>query len=122
MGMGEVVMLSPSHPLQLVLGPGCWLAWFAAIYAGLSLACAAAPPAPELGPATLINLMLWLSTLALMLLLSYWARRCWQWARQNPGASSAEKMVARVGSGLHAVATFSTLAVGVMVLLLPPCL
>lgn len=115
-------MLSPAHPLQLVLGLGSWLVWFGAIYGGLSLACAATPPASERGPMTLINVVLWLSALALMLLLCYWARRCWLWARRHDGASPAERMVARVGSGLHLVAAFSTLAVGATVLLLPPCL
>lgn len=114
-------MLSPAHPLQLVLGLGCWMVWFAGIYSGLSLACAAAPPPPEQGQWTYINLALWLSTLVLVVLLCYWAWRCWRW----PGmarASAAQKMVARVGGALHSVAAFSTLVVGATVLTLPPCL
>lgn len=115
-------MLSPAHPFQLAFGLTLWIGWFGAIYAGLSLACVASAPAPERGPLTLINLTLWISALVLIALLCYLARRCWRWLQQHPEASSAEKMVARVSGALHLVAAFSTLAVGAMVLLLPPCL
>lgn len=122
MGLGEAVMLSPAHPVQLFLGLGCWIIWFAGIYGGLSLACAAAAPHPAYGPWTAINLALWISSLLLAALLCFWAWRCWRWLRHNANASAAQRMVARVGGGLHAVAAFSTLAVGATVLALPPCL
>jgi hypothetical protein len=37
-------MLSITHPLQLVPGLIIWALWFIAIYGGLSVACALAPP------------------------------------------------------------------------------
>jgi hypothetical protein len=114
----------PSHPLHLVAGQTLWLAWFAAIYAGLSVACNAAPPAPEQGPFTAVNAALLLATLLTTGVLGWAAWRCRQAARRAPtgDAGARRRFLAGTAAWLYLVAAVATLAVGLPVALLPPCL
>lgn len=115
-------MLSPFHPIQLALGLAVWIIWFGTIYGGLSLGCVVAPPDPEQGPFTWINALLLLVTLAIAALLLNWARNCWRAAGRETGPDrSPRALIAHVAAGLHLTAAIATLAVGLTLLALPPC-
>lgn len=110
-------MLSPSHPLQLPMGLIIWSLWFVTIYTSLSVACALAPPAAELGPRTWINGVLLILTCAVALLLSLLFVRNWR-----APVSGHQRFIARVAAGIYAAAALATLGVGLPVIALPPCL
>jgi hypothetical protein len=116
--------LPASHPLHLVLGLTLWFAWFCVVYAGLSVACAVAPPAPETGPFNGLNAGLLVLTVLTSLLLGWAARRCWRDAQQFPARSppGRKRFVADASAALYALAAVSTLLVGLPLLVLPPCL
>lgn len=116
-------MLSPYHPLQLALGLAVWIVWFALMYGALTVACEMAPPPAEHGPFTWINLALLFSTLAITGLLLYWAYACWRAARADIGPVSASRLfIARLGAGIYLMGAIATFSLGLMALLLPPCL
>lgn len=116
-------MIPPRHPLQLALGLALWLVWFSLAYGGLSLGCALAPPPPEAGAWTWINVLLLLSTLVVAALLLIWSRRCWLSAKTGgKGDFSAPALIAYVAAGVHLTAAVATLGVGVTTVFLPPCL
>jgi hypothetical protein len=110
------------HPLQLALGLAIWITWFGVVYGGLSLVCVSAPPDASLGPFTWINGLLLVVTMLVALLLLYYGWQCWR--APGHGAEEARRarvLVARVAAGLHLVAALATLAVGIPLLVLPPC-
>lgn len=117
--------LVATHPVHLVLGLGLWFAWFCAVYAGVSVACAVAPPAPELGARNAVNAGLLLVTLLATALLAWAAWACARQARQLPSGNgpqaARERFVATAAAALYAVAAFSTLVVGLPLLLITPC-
>ncbi len=116
-------MLSPYHPLQLALGLAVWIVWFALMYGALTVACEMAPPPTEHGPYTWINVALLSSTLAITGLLLYWANACWRAAREGIGpVSESHLFIARLGAGINLTGAIATFCLGLMVLLLPPCL
>jgi hypothetical protein len=116
-------MLSPYHPLQLILGLAVWIVWFASMYGALSFACEMAPPPTEHGPYTWINVALLSSTLAITGLLLYWANASWRAARADIGPVSASHLfIARLGAGINLMGAIATFSLGLMALLLPPCL
>ena len=111
-------MAEPGHPLQLVLGPLTWAAWFVVMYAGLSLGCTLAPPAGQ-GAVTWLNGLLLAATLVVTLLLLACALRCW---RASSTAEAQRWFVSRVAAGIYLYSAVSTLLVGAPVVVLPPCL
>nr|WP_163500776.1 hypothetical protein [Halomonas socia] len=111
--------LALTHPLHLVIGLTLWSLWFVTIYGGLSVACAVAPPAPEQGALTTINVALGLLTAATAALLGWLAWACLQAARDKPGRS---RFVAAVSAGLYLYSAVATLFVGIPVIGVPPCL
>ncbi|QTF91437.1 hypothetical protein [Halomonas sp. BM-2019] len=111
--------LAPSHPAQLVLGLTLWSLWFVAIYAGLSVACAVAPPAPGQGALTGINGGLALLTLPTLALLAWLAWRGLVAGRESIGPA---RFVALVGAGLHLFSAVGVAFVGLPLVALPPCL
>ena len=116
-------MLSPYHPLQLVLGLIVWIAWFAMIYGALAIACEVAPPPYEQGPFTWINAALLFNTLFITGLMLYWANVCWRAARASDKQNNAsDRFIARLGAGINPVAAIATLSLGLMSMPLPPCL
>jgi hypothetical protein len=119
--MSRLRWLHPAHPLHLVLGLLLWFVWFCAVYGGLAVACAWRAPS---GPSTVFSalnataLALTLVTAALLL----WA--AWVGARAlRSGAVPLprQRFVVRVSAVLYAVAAASTLAVGLPLLVVPPC-
>jgi hypothetical protein len=116
-------MLSPYHPLQLVLGLIIWITWFALIYGALAIACEIAPPPLEHGPFTWINAALLINSLIITALLLYWALVCWWAARDNNRQVNASGLfIAKLGAGINGVAAIATLSLGLMTMPLPPCL
>lgn len=133
--------LGADHPLQLVLGLTVWFVWFCAVYGGVSVACAVAPPPPGQGALNWVNGALLALTLATTLLLAWAAWTCGRAAHPQTqmartpktaragGAAPAvpathtatRRFIARAGAALHATAAVSTVVVGLPLALLPPC-
>lgn len=115
--------LDATHPLQLALGLAVWLTWFCVAYAGMSVACSVAPPPPEAGVFNWINGALLLLTVATAAVLAGAAWICARAAGRL--AAMAEdrrrRFVARSAALLHGAAAVSTLALGLPMGLLPPC-
>lgn len=111
-------MFAPTHPLQLVLGLIIWSAWFVLIYAVLSIACSAAPSIDLFSAINWINGLLLLLTTITCALLVFFSLRCWRVATE----AGNHRFVARVAAGIYLVAAVSTLAIGLPILVLPPCL
>lgn len=113
-------MIAPNHPIQLALGLVIWSAWFVAAYGGLSVGCRIAPPAPEAGSFTWINLALLAITVPVIAGLLVLARRCWRFA--DSGQGQGQGFVASVAAGIHLTAAAATLGIALPALYLPPCL
>ena len=111
-------MFAPTHPLQLALGLIIWSVWFVLIYSVLSIGCAFAPPDNSLSPLNWLNALLLVLTLLTTVLLGLFAWRCWR----APTPLGEHQFIARVAAGIYLVGAVSTLAIGLPVLVLPPCL
>ncbi|MFO7647146.1 hypothetical protein [Halomonas sp. 3H] len=110
---------APSHPAQLLLGLTLWSLWFVALYGGLSVACALAPPRPGQGAFTAINGGLALLTLATLALLAWLAWRGLDAARRE---ADRRRFIALTGAGLHLFSAAGVAFVGLPIVTLPPCL
>ncbi len=106
-------------PLHLVLGPIIWAGWFVTMYAGLSVACSVAPPAPGARSATWLNGGLLVLTLVVAAWLSLAGWRCWRQA--TAGDPVDGYFIGRVSAGAYLLLAASTLMIGAPVILLPPC-
>lgn len=114
-------MMAPTHPLQLALGLIVWSVWFVALYGGLSVGCALAPPDAGLGARTGLNALLAALTAIAFGWLVWQLRRCWRAARSRPDDAPSRRFITTLSAGIYAVAAVSTLAIGIPVLSLPPC-
>lgn len=115
-------MLAPTHPMQLALGLIVWAVWFVAIYGGLSVGCAVAPPTPDQGSLNWLNLVLAVFTAVVVAWLLRQMVLCWQEADTKGAGWSRRRFMATVSGGVYAVAAVSTLFIGLPVIGLPPCL
>lgn len=106
-----------THPAQLVVGPLIWSLWFVSIYAGLSLACALAPPTDQ--GLSWINAALLLFTLATVLLLGGLFVACCRAARASTGQPA---LIGWVAASVHLVSAITALFIALPGLMLPPCL
>ena len=113
-------MPGPTHPAHLVLGLAIWSLWFIVIYGGLSVGCAIAPPATESGPLNWLNAALLLSTTFTLAVLAWLMLACWRTGRHEDIARR-QRFIAVTSAGLYAVATLSTLVIGLPAAALPPC-
>lgn len=111
-------MFALTHPLQLALGLIIWSGWFVLVYSLLSIGCEFALPDNSLNPFNWLNALLLVLTLLTTTLLGFFAWRCWR----APVPSGNRQFIARVGAGIYLAAAVSTLAIGLPVLVLPPCL
>ena len=109
-----------THPVHLVLGLVIWSVWFVALYGGLSVGCAVAPPDAAQGPLNWINGVLLVLTLACTALLVYWSLYCWR-GRASAGSDRPRGFIARVGAAVHLVSAAAVLFIGLPVVALPPC-
>jgi len=105
--------LRADHPSQLVLGLALWSAWFVVVYGGHALACRAGAPVP------VIVAVLLAFTVAVGAVLACAAWRCLTAARTLP--DGVARFLARSGAALHAVASLSTVFVGLPLLWVPAC-
>ena len=113
-------LLSLSHPIHLVSGLTIWGIFFVAIYAGLSVACSAAPPDPERDMFTAINAGVGVVTLVTTALLAWLA-----WASLVTGRKAVigrERFFAYASAGIFLFSAGGTLFVGYPIIFLPPCL
>jgi len=131
-------MWSPGHIAQTFIGLTIWAIWFSLLYGGLSIACAAAPPDVALGAYNWLNASLLLFTLTTTALLGALSLRCWkassrppadhrtndsaQASHQRSSRANSHRFITRVAAGCHLLAAVATLAVGLPVIALPPCL
>lgn len=114
-------MLAPSHPLQIALGLIVWSVWFVALYGGLSVGCALAPPDADLGARTWLNGLLAALTAITFAWLVWQVRRCWRAARPGMDDAPNRRFITTLSAGIYAVAAVSTLVIGIPILGLPPC-
>lgn len=118
-------MFSPFHPLQMVFGLIVWSGWFVFIYGGLAIVCAVAPPDPEQGAMTWINMVLLVLGVLLALFLLLCARRCWFARASVDRPSDAEKanqrFIASAAASVYLISAFATLALAMPAVTLPPC-
>lgn len=110
---------SPGHPVQLILGLTIWSLWFVALYGGLSVACAVAPPSPGQGALSGLNLWLGLLSLVTLAALLWLARFCLAAVRRE--RSRAARFIAAVAAGLHLFSASGVAFVGLPLVALPPC-
>ncbi|UTH34377.1 hypothetical protein NLY39_11755 [Pseudomonas sp. KHPS1] len=114
-------LASPYNPIHIPLGLVLWSLWFVAVYGGLSVGCALAPPAPEQGQWTWLNALLALFSLLTFMVLLWLARR-FQLAARRADEQPAGRFVARLTASVHLVGALGTLFVALPILSLPPCL
>lgn len=117
---GHTAWWKPGHPVHLLLGLTIWSLWFVALYGGLSVTCAVAPPSPGQGALTALNLSLGLLTLVTLGALLRLARFSLAAVRREP--SRAARFIAAVSGGLHLFAASGVAFVGLPLVVLPPCL
>ncbi len=114
------------RPWQLVAGLGVWALWFLAVYVGVSVSCAVAPPPVVDGPFNAVNAGLVLLTIATALGLGWASVACGRSMRRLPPASessetSRRRFIAGASTALYGVAAIATVFVGLPLLAIPPC-
>lgn len=109
------------HPLQIPLGLIVWGVWFIALYSGLSVGCAVAPPDAAAGPWNWLNAVLGGASLATVGLLLGLSTLCWRASRRVGKNERAKRFIARVGVSVHLVAALATLFIALPIVGLPPC-
>jgi hypothetical protein len=115
-------MLNAAHPVHLVLGLVVWSVWFVAMYGGLSVACAIVPPPETAGALTWINGLLLLLTGFTAAALLYGAGRCWLAVRAAADDPQLVRFIPGVSALVYLSASGAVLAIGLPVIVLPPCL
>ena len=110
--------LEATHPLHLAIGFIVWMAWFTLVYGGVSVACAAAPPATHDGPWTWVNASLLVLTLVVACVLAWAAWRCGRASRQG---DEGRRFFGWANTFGYAAASVSTAVVGLPLAFLPPC-
>jgi hypothetical protein len=115
-------MLTAAHPVHLVLGLVVWSVWFVAMYGGLSVGCAVAPPPESAGALTWINGLLLLLTVFTAAALVYGALRCWFAVRAAADDPRRARFIPGVSAAVYLSASGAVLAMGLPAIVLPPCL
>lgn len=115
-------MATAMHPLRLVAGPTLWALSFVALYGGLSVGCAVAPPDPADGAGTWLNTSLIVMTLGFVGGMLYWAFRYSRLAGRDLPRESSEALIVCGAAALHLVSALATVAIALPVLVLPPCM
>ncbi|TVP60541.1 MAG: hypothetical protein EA349_01170 [Halomonadaceae bacterium] len=111
------------HGAHLVMGLVIWSLWFVALYGSLSVVCSLAPPAIEAGPLNWLNAGLLVITLLTTGLLGVAAWRCWQLSPDKQANNfPLGRFMGRLAAAIYLLSAVSTLAVGLPVLVLPPCI
>lgn len=108
-----------AHPWHLIGGLTIWAAWFVVMYGGLSVACELYAPAAGSGVLNWISLLLLLLTLLTCGYLVVCAAGCWRGAR---AAASQKRFTLKVGAAVYLSSALATLAVGLPVGVISPCM
>ncbi|WP_447928633.1 hypothetical protein [Vreelandella sp. EE27] len=108
-----------THPAHLVVGLTLWSIWFVAVYGGLSVACAVAPPAPDQGAMTGLNLGLGLFSVLTTLALLWLTWAGWQVGKEHTGRP---RFHALVSAGLYLFSAFGVIFAGMPIIGVPPCM
>lgn len=108
-----------THPLHLVTGLAIWALWFASVYGGLSLGCMISQTPETLMAGSWINIVLIAVTLLVAVLLFMLAIKCWGGATSN--IAKLPKFIRRVSGALYLAAAIAVMAIGLPMLVLPPC-
>ena len=87
--MDETGRIRARSLLALVAGFGIWSVAFVALYAGLSIGCALGWNAVEIGPISLLRLLLISGFIVTLLALALIARRLWRRARMGDQTGTA---------------------------------
>jgi ABC-type Na+ efflux pump permease subunit len=106
-----------THAWHLVLGLTLWFAWFCAMYGGLAVACAVAPPSPAQGAWT------WLNAAVLLLSVVFsgaFAVAAWASSRAKE-KEERQRFMARAATGLYTIAALATLMVAMPSVVMTPC-
>lgn len=122
--MTQIFRLPASHPWQLLIGLCVWTLWFVVVYAGVSVACSAAPPPAARATASGINLGLIAFTLGIAGVLGLAAFVCAKGAGRIDSGDTGDglrRFIATAATALYAVAAVSTLFVGLPLLFVWPC-
>ena len=114
------------RPWQLVTGLSVWALWFLAVYVGVSVSCAVAPPPVADGQFNAVNAGLLLLTIVTALGLGWASVACGRSMRQLPPASespeaSRRRFIGVASTALYGIAAIATLFVGLPLLAMPPC-
>lgn len=113
---------SPFHPIHLFLGLAIWAVWFVALYGGLSVGCAVAPPASEEQAGTWINGAILGFALLVGGYLFWCAYRCLRASSDAIQHNDRLRVfISRTAAAVYLVSAFASLALGVPGLVLPPC-
>jgi hypothetical protein len=128
-------MLSPFHPLQIVLGLIVWALYFIVVYALTSIACEHFAPPPAAGAVNWLNGGLLALTVVVVIGLLSQAWRGWQAhsgtrkksTTQPPDnhqvhAASTSHFINYIGIAVHIIAAVATLYTGAPALVLTPCI
>ena len=111
--------LNLTHPLHFVIGLTLWCIWFVAVYGGHAIACSVAPPAPEQGVFTLVNVMLLAVSIAAIALLAALTVGCCRMAKRHEGRL---RFNATVSAGLYLFSTLGVVFAAMPIMGIPPCL
>ncbi len=114
---------SPFHPVHLFLGLAIWAVWFVALYGGLSVGCAIAPPDSEKQAGTWINGAILVVALLVGSYLLWCAYRCGRASSKAGGQKDGRLngFICKTAAAVYLVSAFASLALGVPGLVLPPC-
>ena len=106
-------------PWHLVAGFVIWALWFVFTYGGVAVACQLAKPAAEAGPFNWINLSFLIPTFLIVIYLGICAFKSWHVAAN---AENESRFLLRVAATSYLASAISTLAVGIPLLAMAPCI
>ncbi|MCW8091521.1 hypothetical protein [Alteromonas sp. ASW11-130] len=107
------------HPWQYVAGWVIWAVWFVIAYGGLSVACQIAAPDPEQGLINWITVSSLTLTLIVVGYLVWCAVKSWTLLRVS---SLEAKFTLQIATAVYIFAALGTLAIGLSLLLIVPCI
>lgn len=111
------------HPVHLFLGLVIWFFfWFVLLYGGKGIACEVAPPPLSSGVFNWLNGLFLVLTLVATALMAIWTWLYWRsYQASKSEADESARFITTISIGVYAASTLSTLAVGLPVIVIPPC-
>lgn len=111
------------HPVHLILGLIIWFFfWFVLIYGGKGVVCEVAPPLQSNGVFNWLTGLLLVLTLVATALMAVWTWLYWRsYQAGKAHADESARFIITVSAGVYAASTLITLALGLPVIVIPPC-